>query len=189
MEVVMIRVRTSAVALLVSAISVTACGGSEKKAEAPSRQTYAPAPGANPAPAARPGDVGAPVECTSADIERLTRERDSARQWASEEQRRQETEMRMRGQRSELETKAWQQLDDVDEDIRMLRRRLDNWTTTRDRKAAYSMLSDIETKRALVNDEVRRIRSEPEHSFPKLKVDVQVDLDELTEMVKRALAP
>jgi hypothetical protein len=185
-EVVMIRVSMSVAALFASAICVTACGGESKQAPPPatsaqlqSAQLQASGP--------RPGDVGAPAACTSADLERVTKERDSAKQWAAEEQRRQETEMRMRRQRADLEEASWKQLDAIDSDIRELRDRLDRWIV-HDRKATYAMLQDIEAKRGVAAEEVRRIGYEPEHSFSKLKVDVQVDLDELQELVKQALS-
>jgi hypothetical protein len=181
----MIRVSTSVAALFASAICVTACGGESKQAPPPASSAQLQS-AQLAASQQRPGDVGAPTACTASDLERVSKERDSARQWAAEEQRRQETEMRMRRQRGELEETAWKQLDAIDSDIRELRSRLDKWVV-HDRKATYAMLQDIEAKRGAANEEVRRIHNEPEHSFPKLKVDVQVDLDELQALVKQAL--
>ena len=122
----------------------------------------------------------------AAELQRLERERDNARQWATDEGRRQAEGRRLRQLRRDVQVSAWTKLDALDVDMRELRGRLDLWTI-KDRKAAFNSLREAEERRAVIETEIRQIHTEPELTMPQLRERLDKDLDSTAAKVNETL--
>lgn len=125
-------------------------------------------------------------DASVAEVRRLEQERDSARQWASEEARRQSDGQRHRQYRRDLQTSEWAKLDEVDEQLHELRHRLDLWAIP-DRKGAYKTLLEGEQERTKIDGEIRRIATEPDSLMPQLRDQVDTELESTTESLRQVL--
>jgi len=120
------------------------------------------------------------------EVARLAQERDSARQWASDEARRQAEGLRHRQLRRDLQMAEWHKLDEVDEQIRELRHRLDQWTLP-DRRGGILALHDAEADRLRIDGEIRQIHVEPDRTLPDLRAQIDRDLESTKEELRDTL--
>jgi hypothetical protein len=156
----------------IAALAAAGCASSNKPQ--PTQITSAPAPATDQR-----------VIAMQADITRLERERDEARRAADQERNRHVQYIRLQQERNDLEDRAWSRLAEVDAYLLKLEEKA-NKVTGGTRARIESEVVDAATKRQAIERELRRVHTETEQSFARLKRDLETRIDDLYGTVRAA---